>query len=132
MAFGSLKGKAYLMKTADLANRPYDPREDSNPPWGGALNVKQPNITSFVKSDGSLDVVWRDMGTPPRIFLTRYAANGTKTFTKEVPGVNPAQYQLLAGFTEDPEGNIYVLRSIDEGNQNRKNQPDRQKIAKGR
>ncbi len=131
MTFGSLKGKAYLMREAEFASRPYDPREDSTAPWQDALNVKPPNITSFVRKDGSLDVVWRDMGNPPTVFLTRYSASGAKVFTKAVPGVNPAQYQLLAGFTEDPEGNLYVLRAIDEGSYDAKNQPDPPKNGKG-
>ena len=131
MTFGALKGKAYLMKESEFAGRPYDPREDNNPPWNDALNVKQPNITSFVKADGSLDVAWREMGAPPRVFLTRYSSSGAKVFTKEVPGVNPSQHQLLAGFTEDPEGNIYVLRASDEGDHDTKNQPDPPKNDKG-
>lgn len=131
LSLGSLRGKAYLLRSNEFANRPYDPREDRNPPWNDALNVKQPNITSFVKADGTLDVVWRDMGVPPRVFLTRYSASGAKVFTKEVPGVNPAQHQLLAGFTEDPEGNIYVLRATDEGDHDGKNQPDPPKNSKG-
>lgn len=124
ITLGTLKGKAYLMKDSELANRPYDPREDKVEPWGDALNVKTPNITPFVKADGTLDVVWRDMGNPPRVFLTRYSAAGAKVFTKEVPGANPAEYQLLAGFTEDPDGNIYVLRARDEGNHDKLDQPD--------
>lgn len=131
LTFSVLKGKAYLMKESDLANRPYDPREDGNPPWNDALNVKQPNISSFVKSDGSLDIVWRDMGAPPKVFLTRFSSAGAKVFTKEVTGVVPSQHQLLAGFTEDPEGNIYVLRARDEGDHDGKNQPDPPKDAKG-
>jgi hypothetical protein len=131
LTFSVLKGKAYSLKDSDFANRPYDPREDSNPPWNDALNVKQPNITSFVKADGSLDVVWRDMGVPPRVFLTRYSSAGAKIFTKEVTGVVPSQHQLLAGFTEDPEGNIYVLRARDEGDHDGKNQPDPPKNDKG-
>lgn len=131
LTLGSLKGKAYLLSSSEFASRPYDPREDSNPPWNDALSVKQPNITSFVKSDGSLDVVWRDMGVPPKVYLTRFSAGGAKVFTKEVPGVNPAQYQLLAGFTEDPEGNIYVLRATDEGDHDKKSQPDPPKNSKG-
>lgn len=131
MAIGSLKGKAYLMKEADLAGRPYDPREDKTEPWGDALSVKQPNITSFVRADGSLDVAWRDMGSPPKVYLTRYSASGTKLFTKEVPGVNPSRHQLLAGFTEDPDGNIYVLRASDEGDHDGKDQPDPPKNSKG-
>ncbi|HNB73914.1 MAG TPA: hypothetical protein PL157_12120 [Acidobacteriota bacterium] len=131
MCASALKGKAFLLKENELANRPYDPREDQNPPWNDALNVKQPNITSFVKSDGTLDVAWRDMGAPPRVFLTRFASNGTRTWTKEVPGVNPSEHQLLAGFTEDPEGNIYVLRAKDEGDHDTKNQPDPPKNDKG-
>ena len=131
MTFGALKGKAYLMKENEFANRPYVPREDGNPPWNDALNVKQPNITSFVKADGTLDVVWRDMGVPPRVFLTRYSSAGAKVFTKEVTGVNPSQHQLLAGFTEDPEGNIYILRATDEGDHDTKNQPDPPKNDKG-
>ncbi len=131
MAFGSLKGKAYLMKDSEFANRPYDPREDQNPPWNDALNVKQPNITSFVKADGSLDVAWRDMGAPPRVFLTRYSSAGAKVFTKEVTGVNPAEHVLLAGFTEDPDGNIYVLRAKDDTHLDKKNQPDPPRNEKG-
>lgn len=131
LTLSSLKGKAYLLQNSEFSNRPYDPREDQNPPWNDALNVKQPNITSFVKADGTLDVVWRTMGAPPRVFLTRYLSSGAKVFTKEVPGVNPAQHQLLAGFTEDPEGNIYVLRATDEGDHDGKNQPDPPKNSKG-
>lgn len=131
LTLGSLKGKAYLLSNSEFTNRPYDPREDSNPPWNDALNVKQPNITSFVKSDGTLDVVWRSMGAPPRVYLTRFSSSGAKVFTKEVSGVNPAQHQLLAGFTEDPEGNIYVLRATDEGDHDKKNQPDPPKNGKG-
>ncbi len=131
LAFGSLKGKAYLLKDAEFAGRPYDPREDNTPPWDDALNVKVPNVTSFVKADGSLDVAWRDMGIPPKVFLTRYSASGAKVFTKEVPGVDPNQHQLLAGFTEDPDGNIYILRCKDEGDHDKKNQPDPPRNEKG-
>jgi len=131
LTLGSLKGKAYLLQNSEFSNRPYDPREDRNPPWNDALSIKQPNITSFVKSDGTLDVVWRTMGAPPRVFLTRYSSSGAKVFTKEVTGVNPAQHPLLAGFTEDPEGNIYVLRATDEGDHDGKNQPDPPKNSKG-
>ncbi|MBX7223393.1 MAG: hypothetical protein K1Y36_26000 [Blastocatellia bacterium] len=131
MCASALRGKAFLLKESEFANRPYDPREDQNPPWNDALNVKQPNITSFVKADGSLDVAWRDMGAPPRVFLTRYSAKGEKVFTKEVPGVNPNEHQLLAGFTEDPDGNIYILRAQDEGDHDKKDQPDPPRNEKG-
>lgn len=131
LAFGSLKGKAYLLKNTEFAGRPYDPREDNAAPWDDALDVKVPNITSFVKADGSLDVVWRDMGIPPRVYLTRYSASGAKVFTKEVPGVDPNQHQLLAGFTEDPDGNIYILRCKDEGDHDKINQPDPPRNEKG-
>lgn len=131
LSFGSLKGKAYTMKESDFANRPYDPREDNNPPWNDALNVKQPNIISFVKADGSLDVVWRDMGNPPKVFLTRYSSGGAKVLNMQVPGVDPNQYQLLAGFTEDPDGNIYILRCQDEGDHDKIMQPDPPRNEKG-
>ncbi|MBK8150152.1 MAG: hypothetical protein IPK58_18645 [Acidobacteria bacterium] len=131
IALAGLGGKAYLMNDSDFGSRPYDPREDRVEPWGDALSVKQPNIISFAKADGTLDVVWRDMGTPPRVFLTRFAANGSRIFTKEVPGVDPNQYQLLGGFTEDPDGNIYVLRVRDEGDHDKKSQPDPPRNDKG-
>lgn len=118
-----MSGKAFTMTEADFAGRPYDPREDSNPPYSDALNLKQPNITPFAKADGSLDVAWRDMGNPPRVFLTRYSPDGAKVWAKQVPGIEAADYPLLAGFTEDPEGNFYILRARDEGNLDSSQEP---------
>lgn len=119
----SVPGKAFLLAEAELATRPYDAREDRCAPWDDALNVKPPNITSFVKADGTLDVAWRDMAAPPTVYVTRWTAAGQKVWTKPVPGVDPAHHPLLAGFTEDPQGNMYVLRATDEGYLDKSQEP---------
>lgn len=125
-----LKDAIAGVSVAARRGRPFDPREDLCPPWGDTLGLLPPNTTSFVRADGSLDVVWRDLGAPPKVFLTRFSPAGARVFTKEVPGVDPGQYPLLAGFTEDPQGNLYIARARDEGNIS-VNQPDPNRTAAG-
>ena len=117
----SLPGKAYAMSDDEIGKNAYDPRLDTEPAWVHALSVKEPNVTPFVKADGTVDVAWRRM-SDRRVFINRYAADGAKVWTKEVPGVSD-EHILLAGFTEDPQGNIYVARAQDEGNLDPKPDP---------
>lgn len=110
----SMPGKAYTLTDDEIGQNAYDPRLDGEPAWVHALSVKEPNVTPFVRPDGTIDVAWRRM-SDKRVFINRYAPNGTKVWTKPVTGVSD-DYILLAGFTQDSQGNMYVARAIDEGN----------------
>lgn len=110
----ALRGKAYLMNDEEAGRNAYDARLDGEPAWVHALSLKEPNVIPFVRADGTLDVAWRRMGDK-QVFLTRCGTGGAKLWTKEVPGVNPEEHRLLVGFTEDPQGNLYVARAMDEG-----------------
>lgn len=113
LALSSLPAKAFSMSDDEIGNNAFDPSLDKEPAWVHALNVKEPNVIPFVKADGTIDVAWRRMADK-KVFVNRYASNGSKVWTKEVAGVSD-DYTLLAGFTEDPQGNMYISRAIDEG-----------------
>lgn len=117
----SMPAKAYTMSDDEVSAGAYDPRLDVEPAWVGALSVKEPNVTPFVKADGSIDIAWRRM-SDKRVFITRYSSGGSKVWTKEVPGVSD-EHILLAGFTEDPQGNMYVARAKDEGYLDKEREP---------
>ncbi|HQU82764.1 MAG TPA: hypothetical protein PKY59_06555 [Pyrinomonadaceae bacterium] len=121
LVVASAEAKAYLMSDEDFGNNAYDPRLDKEPAWVYTLNMKEPNVIPFVKADGTSDVAWRRM-SDKKVFINRYSANGAKLWTKEAKGVSE-EYILLAGFTEDPQGNMYLARAIDEGDLDKQVEP---------
>lgn len=123
------KGKLFTRTDVELAKLPFDARGDSKAPKDTSYNLTlPPNISSFVKSDGTLDVVWRGQGSSNQVYLSRYKKDGSLVWTKAVPGVNAGTYPLLAGFTEDSDGNIYILRAQDEGYMDKKTTPATPKV----
>jgi hypothetical protein len=121
LVVSSMPAKAFTMSDDEIGQNAYDPRLDTEPAWVHALNVLEPNVTPFVKSDGTVDVAWRRM-SDKRVFITRYSADGSKVWSKQIPGVSD-DYILLAGFTEDPQGNMYLARAQDEGNTDKNVEP---------
>lgn len=120
----SLPGKAFAMSDDDLAQKPFDARLDDTPPRDTGTNRAQgPTLIQFVRADGGLDVCWREVGPQHRVFISRFSSSGEKVFTKEAPGVDANVYTLLAGFTEDPQGNMYVMRAQNEGYLDKKEEP---------
>ncbi len=108
----ALKGTAFNLSDEAIGKNAYDPRLDKEPAWVFALFLKEPNIIPFAKADGSMDVAWREMGSK-QVFVSRIGADGAFRSTKQVGGVQSSEHSLLAGFTEDPQGNLYVARSMD-------------------
>ena len=108
----------------DLAGRPFDARTDKQQVRDSAANHNlAPTLAPFVRGDGSVDVAWKDQGAQPRVFVSRFSPNGKKTLQVEVGAAEAGVYPILAGFTEDPEGNLYVLKARDEGNLRQKPEP---------
>lgn len=125
----STKGKIFTRTDADLAELPFDARSDNKPPKDTSYNeTMAPNISAFVKSDGMLDVAWRGQGSSNQVYLSRYNKDNSHVWTKKVPGVSAGTYPLLAGFTEDSDGNIYILRAKDEGNLDKRADPATPKV----
>jgi hypothetical protein len=113
LTVSSLKGAAFTRSNEVIGKNAYDPRLDDAPPWVFALFLKEPNIIPYTKSDGTLDVAWRAMGSK-EVSITRFSASGAKVWTKRVPGVAAGEYSLLMGFTEDKDGSMYIARCKDE------------------
>lgn len=128
LTVSSLPAKAFSMSDDEIGNNAFDPSLDKEPAWAGALNVKEPNIIPFVKSDGNVDVAWRRM-SDKKVFINRYSSDGAKIWSKQIGGVSD-DYILLAGFTEDPQGNMYLVRAIDEGDLDKSVEPSTPKDNK--
>jgi hypothetical protein len=122
-----LPGEAFTMTDADLAGRPYDARLDKD----NNIHTLEPKLAPFVHTDGSLDVAWKDLGPEPHVFVSRFSPAGNRTMHVEVGAAEAATYPVLAGFTEDPDGNLYVLKAKDEGDLTFKQDPATPKDGDG-
>jgi hypothetical protein len=110
-----LQGKLYTR--TDFSGFPFDARIDLAPPKSTSYTeVKIPEIIPFVRADGTLDAAWRDQGKQPRIRFWRFGVGARNPSSQEIGSVDAAEYPYLAGFTEDPQGNRYVLRARSEPN----------------
>ncbi len=109
----SLPGRAYAMSDDDIGKNAYDPRLDNEPAWVFALFLNPPQVIPFAKADGTVDVAWRRLGDK-QVFINRYGADGKLMWAKPATGVNAGEHSLLGGFTEDPQGNMYLVRDLDE------------------
>lgn len=128
LVVSTLHAKAFSMTDDEIGNNAFDPQLDKEPAWVHALNVKEPNIIPFVKTDGTVDVAWRRM-SDKKVFINRYSSDGAKIWSKQIGGVSD-DYILLAGFTEDPQGNMFLARAIDEGNLDKTVEPQTPKNNK--
>jgi hypothetical protein len=110
-----LPGKLYTR--TDFAGFPFDARIDPAPPKSTSYTeVKIPEIIAFAKADGTLDAVWRDQGKQPRIRFWRFGVGARTPSSQEIGAGDAGEYPYLAGFTEDGQGNLYVLRARFEPN----------------
>jgi hypothetical protein len=110
-----LQGKLYTR--TDFSGFPFDARIDPAPPKSTSYTeVKIPEIVPFVKADGTVDAAWRDQGKQPRIRFWRFGVGARNPSSREIGTVDAAEYPYLAGFTEDGQGNLYVLRARSEPN----------------
>jgi hypothetical protein len=127
----ALKGKLFTL--TDFPRLPFDARTDKTPPEEtGYIEVKIPEIIPFVKQDGTLDAAWRDQANQPRIRIWRFGRTGSSEGSQEVGALDAAEYPFLAGFTEDPAGNMYVLRARYEADIDRKTEPSTPKEVEPR
>ena len=124
----TLPAKAFSMTVHEIGNNAFDPQLDYEPAWVYDLGVKEPNIIPFVKADGTVDVAWWRM-SDKKVFINRYSSDGAKIWSKQIGGVSD-DYILIAGFNEDPQGNMYVARAIDEGNLDKTVEPQTPKDNK--